>query len=106
MKKKFELNIYDRIFFENQFDANKCNIQIFSLFYLLFFDDFEFYRNNYKSFINVYVILVVFNFNERMRRVNVFFLIFESHESNFNNVLNILLSLHELNKKSMILNLS
>ena len=41
--------------------------------------------------------LTSFSFNERMRRVNVFSLTLDSHNSNLNDVLNILLSLHNFN---------
>ena len=96
LREKLKLKIYSRTFYEKQFDANNNNIKIF-LSYFLFLNDFDLYWNNYRNFMSIYMIFVAFNFNERMRWVNVFSLIFESHESNFNDVLNILFFLHNLN---------
>ena len=100
---ELELKAYERDYFYNYFDVNKNN-NCFSLFYLLFLDDFEFYRNFYKSFMRVYLLLAFFDFKKRMRRVNVYFLILESHKNNFNNVLNVFSSLRNLDK-NVILNL-
>ena len=106
LREKLKLKIYFRTFYEKQFDVNNSNIKIFSLSYFLFLNDFDLYRNNYRNFMSIYMIFVAFNFNERMRRINVFSLTLEPHESNLNDVLNILSSLHNLNQRFVILDLS
>lgn len=68
-------------------------------------NNFELYRNSYKSLIKVYIMLISLNFNERIRRINVYSLTLESYNNNINDVLDILLSLRNLDK-DVILNLS
>ena len=101
---ELELKAYERNYFYNYFDVNKNN-NCFSLSYLFFFDNFELYRNFYKSFMRVYFLLAFFDFKKRMRRVNVYSLTLESYKNNLNNVLNAFSSLRNFNK-NVILNLS
>ena len=45
-----------------------------------------------------YIQIIIFKFYERIRRVNVFFLIFNFHDNNFNDVINSFHNLRFLNK--------
>ena len=71
---------------------------MFFLLYLFFLNNFDLYRNLYKSFIKIYFILAFFFFNERMRRINVFSIIFESYNNNLNDVLKTLSFLRDIDK--------
>ena len=72
---------------------------MFFLSFFFFVDDFEFYRNSYKSLMKIYIQIIVFKFYKCMRRVNVFFLTLDSHDNNFNDIINSLYNLRFLNKK-------
>ena len=103
-KVELKLNIYDRNYFANHFNTandNKC----FFLSYFLFFDDFDLYRNFYRSLMNVYLQFASFSFHEKMRRSNVFFLTLNSHDSNFNDVFDAMSSLRNFDK-DIVLDLS
>ncbi|KAH8746167.1 hypothetical protein F5882DRAFT_237250, partial [Hyaloscypha sp. PMI_1271] len=65
---------------------------------LLFIDGFSIYRNLYRTLIGIYTILVGFSSKEYSRRANVFPIILGPYRSNFNNIINILVSLRPLDK--------
>ena len=98
---KIELKI--REFTRNHFVQNFRHSCI-SISLFIFIDDFDLYRNSYRSFMNMYVIVTALIFKERARRTNVFSFIFESHENNFSNVREALKSFISLdeNMKLMI----
>lgn len=99
-REELEIEKYDHEYFRSHFDAQKDN-RCLSLSYLLFLDDFDLYWNFYRSLMSAYLILASFDFQEWMRHVNVFLITLESHESNLNDVLDILSSLSILNKKAI-----
>ena len=74
----------------------KTSVSFYYIYF--FFNNFDFYRNLYKSLIKIYLIFVFFFFSERMRRINVFSIIFESYNNNLNDVLNTLSSLRNIDK--------
>ena len=47
----------------------------------------------------IYIQIIIFKFYKRIRRVNVFFLIFNSHDNNFNNIINSFYNLRFFNKE-------
>ena len=94
IRTKFKLNYYTRQHFMKKFDkATNC----FSIFLLTFINDFDFYQNMYRILMNMYLIIVVFSFRERVRKANVLFLTLKFHDSNFPNVVNSLSVMLKLN---------
>ena len=92
---KIELKI--REFTRNHFVQNFRHSCI-SISLFIFIDDFDLYRNNYRSLMNMYVIVTALIFKKRTRRANVFSLIFEFHESNFSDVIEALKFFISLNE--------
>lgn len=100
-QEELEIKKYDCEYFRSHFNAQKDN-RCLSLSYLLFLNDFDLYRNFYRSLMSAYLILASFDFHERIQHINVFLITLELHESNLNEVLNILSSLSILNKKAIL----
>lgn len=92
---KLKLKKFIRQHFINHFDKSKYFVVLW--FLLIFIDEFDFYRNMYRSLIDVYFIIAAFFFRERIRRLNVFALILKSHENIFSDVTEILNALSSLN---------
>lgn len=94
---KIELKIkkFKRIHFLQNFDKQKC----ISVSLVTFIDKFKLYRNNYRIFMNVYIIIIVLSFQKQTRRANIFFFIFEPHNNNFFDVVKTLQFFIFLNKK-------
>lgn len=100
-QEELEIKKYDCEYFRSHFNAQKDN-RCLSLSYLLFLNDFDLYWNFYRSLMSAYLILASFDFHERIQHINVFLITLELHESNLNEVLNILSSLSILNKKAIL----
>ena len=74
-------------------------LNAFRCYFFLFINEFNFYHNIYKSLMRIYIQIIIFKFYKRIRRINVFSLIFNFHDNNFNNVINSLHNFRFLNKK-------
>ena len=98
LRAKLELQKYERNYFCDEFNCVK-NIRCISLFLLFFLDEFELYRNSYKSLMIVYFQLAFLFFHERMRRANVFSLTLRSHDSNLNEIIDALSDLRRFDKE-------
>lgn len=72
-------------------------VNIFRL-YIFFINSFGFYRNIYRTFIEVYFILELLDSFDYIRRVNIFSIIFSPYNSSLNEILTYLISLYDLNK--------
>lgn len=64
---------------------------------LTFIDEFDLFRNMYRTLIKVYLIIITFSFRERARRFNVLSLTLKLHKSNFDNIVASLQSMYDLN---------
>ena len=76
------MNYYNREKLSKLFDKF-----YFSLFYLLFIDDFDVHRNNYCSFKTFYLTTAILNYKERRKIVNVFTLTLRSYETKIENII-------------------
>ena len=99
LRAELKIKKFTRDHFVKNFDRQTC---IF-VSLLIFIDDFELYRNSYRTLMRIYVIVAALTFKERARRVNVFSLTFESHDSNFVDVIDALKSLISLNEDTKVL---
>ena len=75
----------------------------FSISFLTFINDFDFYRNMYRTLMNMYLIIVAFSFRERARKANVFSFTLKFHDSNFSDVVDSLLIILKLNVDVILL---
>ena len=89
-REKFKLFEFTKQHFVNKFDVFRSKHFILSLLLLTFIDDFELYRNMYRTLMSFYVNIASFSARKRVKRFNVLSLTFESHESNFSNVVIVL----------------
>lgn len=101
LREELKLRTYERQYFAEKFDRQKDN-RCLSVSFLMFIDDFDLYRNSYRSLMSIYLIIEAFTFHERARRANVFSLTLESHESNFNEVVRVLTSLRSLDEDILL----
>ena len=104
LKVELEFEVYERDYFCNQFDCAK-NIRILFFFLFFYMNDFELYRNFYRNFMIIYCQLIFLFFHDRMRRVNVFLITFDSHNNNLNEIIDVFQDLRRFDQK-IILNLS
>lgn len=101
LRAELKIREFKRSHFVNNFDnrsISRNQSRCISMSLLIFIDDFELYRNSYRNLIKIYVIVTALIFKERARRTNVFFFIFESHDSNFADVIEIMKSFVLLNE--------
>ncbi|OXV07835.1 hypothetical protein Egran_04401 [Elaphomyces granulatus] len=78
----------------NSSNANNClSVPLFT-----FIDGFGLYRNPYRSLMGIYLLIAAFGFEERNRRANVFPVTLGPHGSSFNEVINCLTGLCELDR--------
>ena len=94
LRAELKIKKFIRNHFVKNFDRQEC---IF-VSLLIFIDDFEFYRNSYRTLMKIYVIVTALIFKKRIRRINVFFFTFEFHDNNFADVIDALKSLISLNE--------
>ena len=87
-REKLKVSYFDREYIQNNF----VNINIF-LFYLLFINDFDVYKNMYKILKIFYLISANLTFYKRRKIINVFTFIFELHEIALKNVINVIAKL-------------
>ena len=85
LKNEFEIKYYDR-----NAIVKKLQIDVIFISYTLFIDDFELYRNMYRSFCDIHLISGSLIIQKRQRTRNVYFIILEFHESKLNDVIRIL----------------
>lgn len=101
LREKLELQVFDREYFRKDVDCatdNRC----LSLSLTLFIDEFDLYRNAYRSLMKFYLQLANLSFHDRMRRSNVFSLTLESHDSNFDDVVNALQNLRHFDREVVL----
>lgn len=60
---------------------------------LCFIDEFDVYKNIYRSLIDIYFIIVAMTIREKSQRTNVFSLTLNSHESNVDEIIKVITSL-------------
>lgn len=79
---ELEIEYYDR-------DAliQKLRFDIRSLSFTCFIDDFELYRNMYRTLIEIYLTSTSLNFQDRQRIKNVYLITLDSHDSILNDVM-------------------
>ena len=85
LRSEFEIKYYDR-----NAIVKKLQIDVLFILYTLFIDNFEFYRNMYRSLCDIYLTFIILNLQKRQRIRNVYFITFEFHESKFNDVIRVL----------------
>ena len=100
LRTKLKFKTFTRFYFvKKNFFFSKC----ISMSLFIFIDDFELYRNSYRILMKMYVIVIVFIFKKRNRKINVFFLILELHDSNFSDVIKVLIYLMFLNQNELLI---
>lgn len=72
LKTKLKFKKFTHAHFVINFVFQKC----ISNFIFIFINDFEFYRNNYRILMKIYIIVTIFTFKKGIRKINVFFLRF------------------------------
>ena len=83
IRAKLKLRAFSRNYLRSQLKHD-----VISLSFIVFVDEFEFYRNMYKFFTEMYVVSVELSAIERQKSYNVYIITLESHESNFNDIMN------------------
>ena len=83
-------------------DSSSEKKRCVSVSLICFIDDFDLYRNRQRSLMRMYMIIAVFTFRERARRVNVLSLTLNSHDSNFANVIVTLQHIEDLDENLTI----
>ena len=82
-KNEFEIKMYNKKYFENIFTKKMMSFSFF-----LFIDDFEIYRNMYKTLKNFYWTFLSLSYWNWKKIVNVFILILNFHEIKIENFVN------------------
>ena len=98
LKKKFEMKYYDREIFVKKFHVN-----VLFLFFTCFIDDFDFYRNIYRNLCDIYFTSITLNLKKRQRIRNLYSIIFEFHDSKFNDVMRFMTKRFFMLKKNCFL---
>ncbi|KAN0075598.1 hypothetical protein V8E54_006868 [Elaphomyces granulatus] len=97
VRAELEIKAFGRQHFTEYFNSsNASNCLSVPLF--TFIDGFGLYRNSYRSLMGIYLLIAAFGFEERNRRANVFPVTLGPHGSNFNEVINCLTGLRELDR--------
>lgn len=102
MRTKLKIQKFIKQHFVNKFDIFHTNHFVIFLFLFMFINEFDFYRNMYRTLMKFYVNIISFNFRKRTRRINVLFLILNSHDNNFNDVVHALQKFYQLNADKII----
>ena len=84
IKNELKIEYFDRDWFVETF-----NKFLLFLFYFLFVNDFEIYKNMYRFLKIFYLIFVNFLYKKRRILINVFIVILNSHDAHFKNVIEI-----------------
>ena len=105
LKAELKIKEFKRNHFVQNFDCEFTMKQFrcISISFFIFIDDFELYRNNYRIFMKVYIIVAALIFKKRTRRINVFSFILESHDSNFADVIKVIRFFVLLNENIKVL---
>lgn len=101
LRAELELQMYDHEYFSKNFDRATGN-QCISLSLLMFIDDFDLYRNAYRSLMKVYLQFASLFFHDWMHQANMFSLTLGLHESNFNDIVDALQDLQHFNQDAVL----
>ena len=83
IRTKLKLRVFSRSYLRSQLKHD-----VMLLLFIDFVDEFEFYRNMDKSFTEMYVVSAELSAIERQKSCNAYTITLESHESNFNDIMN------------------
>jgi hypothetical protein len=97
VRAELEIKAFGRQHFTEYFNSSNAN-NCLSVPLFTFIDGFGLYRNSYRSLMGIYLLIAAFGFEERNRRANVFPVTLGPHGSNFNEVINCLTGLRELDR--------
>lgn len=84
VKEKLKIAVFEKKILISRLENQ---IKFFSL--LFFVDVFKLYRNMYRNLIKIYVFSADLNVAKRQKNKNCHVFIFEPHEINFNDIINI-----------------
>ena len=87
IRKQFEFEQYIRKHFVDHFDQH---VFVFSVFLFILIDEFDLYRNMYRTIMNMYLNFAAFFYRKKIRRINVLSLTLKFHDNNFSNVVAVL----------------
>ncbi len=85
IRAELKLQVFNREYLNSQL---KQKIKSFSI--IIFVDDFELYRNLYRSLMSVYVVSVKLLAIERQKSSNCYTITLDSHDCDFNDIMNCL----------------
>lgn len=98
LRGELEIKAYSREYLIENHAYKSC----ISLPFMCFIDGFSLYCNMYRSLMGIYAILAGMTVRERTRRANVFPITLGPHGSNFEDVIEALQSLRELDEGVMM----
>ena len=100
LRVELELRKFTREHFVFNFDNQTSSCLSLSL--TLFIDEFELYKNSYRSLMRIYLIIAAFFVKKRSRMFNVLPLTLDSHDSNMKDVVTSFQSLFQLNSRTWL----
>lgn len=98
LKKELEVKYYDRKTF-----VKKLHVNVLSLLFTCFIDDFDLYRNMYRNLCDIYFTSTTLSLKKRQRIRNLYSMTFESHDSKLNDVVRLMKERFSMLKKSCFL---
>ena len=114
IRDELEIEAFERQYLTMIFFHRKTNMieivdqfarECVSMSFLMFLNEFEFFRNVYRSMMNVYIISATLNYRERNRRANCLILTLKSHEIKLDDVVEILIETLAKLDKSLLMNI-
>ena len=114
IRNELEIEIFDRQYFTMIFFHRKTNMieiidqfarKCVSMSFLMFLDEFELFKNVYRSMMNVYIISTILNYRKRNRRANCLILTLKFHEIKLADVVEILIEIFAKFDKNLLMNI-
>ena len=114
IRNELEIEAFKRQYFTMTFFYRKTNMieiidqfarECVSMSFFMFLNEFELFRNVYRSMMNVYIISTILSYRKRNRSANCLILTLKSHEIKFDDVVEILIKTFAKLDKSLLMNI-
>ena len=114
VRNELEIATFDRQYFTMIFFHRRTNMieitdqfarECVSMSFFMFLNEFELFKNAYRSIMNVYIISAILNYRKRNRRANCLILTLKFHEVKLVDVVEILIETFAKLDKNLLINI-